>query len=1024
MTKMVGNSCLLVEAFPEAAKGPICSAYFSTTDLTEKTWYDFETLAKADDVTFWTVIAHHKKLSHFITAGLSKIDHAQHSTSPAVRRGVKKSHMKALTSVLLRMGCDTAECVRRRVDVADLARKINTLLPLKQFLIFNASVIQLRHGILACVAGCSFHMVNPLYLCNYPTLLLEWREVVDQIVKRCVKELGRGRYQRLSGDILILFEQTYRVVKSLWALLSSCPYIADYLPVSTVLRGLRIVVDVVSPLLQHFLLHCDTLSTRRELLSKLNAGIINASLSAAMILLLFRSFCTDIRSAGDNKNTEKGSDSQGEGGGGAAARGETAFLLLELVQTVEERLRESAEVYLRGYSRLLLNAAASISSGAGAGSKAMGSRGNVKDGERERRREGSSRCCDGSTTMSLHSIFSALWKPPSLSPEKEHHRHHHHPQLPQQQQSPPLQAAKGVGQGGIHERRIGEVLLELKNPVIADSGDFASACPKRQRFFQLILAELANQEVPINHSLLHRGLLNPEELEALEGCQQAVLCALAGIPVEDPKTVASPPTPQSASGERGGQDVSRAGEGLQQTTTREENGSLLPPSQGTNIPPNTSASPSPVFPPGSLEACVLEVLPHFSVSAVEAALKHYNEDIEQLITDALIDNLPPHLSSAMQKSQSDEMANESNKEGLDKRQDGSPQSVGPLGVEDEVFLLEGTEKAKYGLEDVQLVFHPGALRQSSNDPSPFHLSNEDFDDALQLRDLSLFFWDGNSDSSSHKKVRCGSGSIGEGEEQDDEEEGEGDEDDETRDRERREDEGEEEGPTDYVTYNREGEQDTWGWSSSPAKAFQVSEEMKDRIRLLSDMMMYEDELDDEGMQEVEMRNPNRPTGTTRAKKWSREDGNGECDSGEDDEEDNDQDEDEHDEQGEGGNRHPNEMRNGGVERAAEWEAAVDSGWKVQGKWEKKMAPGAYNRPPRSDYDKKMFYGRREKDRASQRTEGTTEGGGQTSVMQSRHGEGRNEQHRDPENRPAYTKKNKTVKSVKKAHPRGRAIPPF
>lgn len=993
MSRNGGRSCLLSEAFPDVEQASICSAYFTTADLTEKTWYDFEVLAKADDVTFWTVIAHHKKLSQVIRKGLAKIDHAQHATSPAVRRSVKKSEVKAITSVLLRIACDTAECVKRGVDATDLAKTIDTLLPLRQFLVFNASLMQLRHGILACVAGCSFHLLNPMYLCAYSSLMLEWRETVDQIVKRCVKELGRGRYQRLSGDILVLFEQTYRVVKSLWALLSTCPFIADYLALESVLRGLRIVVDVVSPLLQHFLLHCDDLNTRRELLSKANAGVVNASLSAAIILLLFRSFFTstpmattsDDNATPSSRNTEQKICSEDR------VRERMGYLFPEIVETVEERMRESAEVYLRGYSRILLHIpTTSIEKGDHRrdGPPASGRHG--RRGEEE-----PFRCEDALPVVPLHSLLTALWLPPSLSTVH-----------PSSSAVPLTGVGKHSGGGGMQDRRIGEVLLVLKNPTIADSGDFVHASPKRQRFFQLVLAELANQQVSLDASLVQRGFLTDKEADTLGSGQQAVLCALAGIPFEEPTlpsgTVTGPSSSTPGAGTRNG-GVAIEGE------------TSLATGRGA-VPDSSSPVDSFPFPPDSLEASVHEVLPHFSISMIQTALAHYNNDIEHLITDALVENLPPHLSSALQHPSAGEA------------HEGRPETFGEANLELEV-PHEGevdsglrpphstsSGKLKGEMQDdtgVPLLFNPDALLTTS-DGVHSHLSKEDFDDALQLKDLSLFFWDSTDFHPGKKGQPHGEGRHERNPIREDDEDGE-EESEDNEEEEMEKEENSNEPDTDYMAYHPEGEE-TWGWSPNPGNAFQADQEMKDKIRMLCDMMMYEDELDDEGLQTMEVKNPNRPVGAAARKNWDLANEMDEFDG------------DEMDEEEEEGSTDDNMVdilpAAGPSTRGMTNERGKDtgSGWKVQGDYGESKPTVPFYRPlPRSDYDKKQFYANREKERMGRHNADPAEES--TEKKEFRAADGKSSNRMESDKRPAYAKKNKTMKFVQRGRGRGKGMFP-
>lgn len=1011
----LSSSCTLQDAFPDEGKASICSVYFSSAHLTEKTWFDFDSLAKSDPVTFWTVVAHHQQLGPLIRAGLSKLDHAQHSTSIPVRRSVKKTQGKALTSVLLRLSCDTAECVRRRVDPADLAKKVHALLPLKQFLVFNASVMQYHHGVLASLAGCAFHLVNPLLLCEYNAFVLEWRETVDQIVKRCVKELGRGRYQRQSGDVLLLFEQTYRVVKLLWALLSSCPFVADYLHLESVLRGLRIIADVISPLLQHFLLTCGALSARREMLSKANAGVLNASLSAAILLFLFRSFSTTTTAAttsavqGEPKERRSGWD------------GERRCLRPELVRQVEERVRECAEVYLRGFPSLLFHRV--LEEGRSHEKRQEGG-GGV-------RRGGGGAAVEDGTPFRV--LFEALWGPPQ----------------------PPKSQLEQPTRKGTSEWRLGEMLLVLKNPVISDNGDFARVNSTRQRFFELLLAELANQQVHLDHHLRQRGLLTEEETEVLAECQQSVMGVLAGVPLQEScrgptssSSTAPPDAHAGKSGERGEEQAMVSGVRGEGSSSSGGGGG----GGGGDLPlASTSKTnhPASPFPPGSLGACVHEVLPHFSVSMIQAALQHYHDDVEHLISDALMENLPPHLSTALQTppipGTSPRHGGEAERLALQAALDAAP-----CGGEEEARLLqalvdlsqeEDQEAGPHVMWNPDLLLPTATTTTTTMTPAAaplLQLTNDDFDDALQIRDLSLFFWE-TERVPRQKRTKGGRTEGGEGASghpttwaENEEEEEEEEESEQSTNSEHMVDQLLGDVTADYITYHPDDGEETadWGWSSNTGTAFQVSAEMKDKIKALAEMMLYEDELDEDRDAELPLRNLNRPEGASR-KGGGRRGGGGRWH--EDSEEDEEEEEEEYagaDGVGRG------EVVMGG-ERGRHGEPADAVGENRHGSRvvepDESGAAGGIRAflprpPPRSDYDRKHFQAQREKERlgygAKPAAETQGENEGDSSGAQEnkpKRGGGGGHPAGKSENRPAYEKKKKTVKEMHKIREKARKV---
>lgn len=596
----------LIEAFPDPEK-VICSIYFISSDLNESSWNDLEALVSTDDVTFWTVFAHHPKLQIVLNAAWNLIDTAHHSASPAVRRSVNKEQVQAITSFFVRVACETEECVRRSVDCEDLARRIHFLLPLKQFLVLNEAVLH-RNGSMASTLGYTLHILNPLYLTGYHAFMLEWRETIDQLVKRCLKQLTRGRYQRLSGDILLLFEQTYRSVKQLWALVFTCPFVVQRLPLSQCLRSLRIITDVISPMLQHFLLTCEGLSTRRVLFSKANAGVINAAVQTAAALILFRPFCMVSTDSPLHSNQPTAAPSH--------------FILPELMKRIEERVMDFSRLYVNGFAESIL----------------------------------------------LH------WGPSTQKTQtNSNHRHssHKHQRTLHllYQSLAPLSTAREAT-----NMWIGPVLLHLKNPTIPDSKDFAVAIPKRQRFFEFLLLELVNQKVELR-DLLKRDYLSQEEAETLMELQEAVLCTLAGITLEEPPSAPAP----------------------------------APAAPCPSPPPTRAVKPCDIaFEPDSLGSIIQDVFPDFHPLGIKAALAHYNDDIEMLINDASMNNLPPQLVELMYS------GNESSG-GVAAEFDACESAVREAPAEEPVAVLE---------------FKP-----------PEHLTQDDFDGDALVVDYSVFVWD-------------------------------------------------------------------------------------------------------------------------------------------------------------------------------------------------------------------------------------------------------------------------------------------
>lgn len=284
---MANNS--FTNAFPDHG-GAIAGAFFASTDVTEKTWGSAKLLAEADNVAFWTVFAHHRSLPSVMANLINAADTARSSTSSARRKTVSKEYESSLCTIVMRVATTSGLCTSEKgANPADLARRIDAVFPLS--ILFPISTMLFRRsGAAASITVSSLFLLNPSYLCRLQLHLADWFDNINRITSRCTTEMACGRYQRMTGDIIPLFEQTYRTTKHLWAMLQSAPFTADYIPLSRCIRTLRVIVDVIAPVLQHFLISCDGLRTRRDVLSKANAMIINTSVNSSTMLILFHTF--------------------------------------------------------------------------------------------------------------------------------------------------------------------------------------------------------------------------------------------------------------------------------------------------------------------------------------------------------------------------------------------------------------------------------------------------------------------------------------------------------------------------------------------------------------------------------------------------------------------------------------------------------------------------------------------------------------------------------------------------------------
>ncbi|EKF32660.1 hypothetical protein MOQ_003483 [Trypanosoma cruzi marinkellei] len=284
---------MLKEKFPDS-DAAVCSTFFRTTDASEKTWHDVALVAELDDHTFWTVVANHRNLPLVLRNLITAVDVAH---SSAFRRQLKRSDEHALIAFIVRLATTTSAVLSAGVSLTSVARHLEEIIP--PDVLMPVSLIILRHCFsIASVTITSLILLNPLYLSAMSATATSWCNATSRLSVQCVREVARGRHQRIAGDVVQLFEQVYRHVKHLWALVHCAPFLADYMPLTRVLQYLRVVVDLISPLLQHFLLTCTTLSKRREQLSKANSVFLNAAVNTASILILFRTY---HKVAGDDR---------------------------------------------------------------------------------------------------------------------------------------------------------------------------------------------------------------------------------------------------------------------------------------------------------------------------------------------------------------------------------------------------------------------------------------------------------------------------------------------------------------------------------------------------------------------------------------------------------------------------------------------------------------------------------------------------------------------------------------------------
>ncbi|EPY43050.1 hypothetical protein AGDE_00873 [Angomonas deanei] len=157
---------------------------------------------------------------------------------------------------------------------------------------------------------------------------------------------------------------------------------------------------------------------------------------------------------------------------------------------------------------------------------------------------------------------------------------------------------------GSEKQRVGELLLTLTDP-ITDCKDFEDvAYGARERFTEFLLMDLVHQGFHID-TLLRDEFVDETEARFLGASENVIMQALAGINVED--------APDTNGGEN---------KALQQPKAK-----------------NESNDPAVCM--------VMDVFPHYHVDGIKASLAYYNNDVEQFILDASMENLPPHLISQL-----------------------------------------------------------------------------------------------------------------------------------------------------------------------------------------------------------------------------------------------------------------------------------------------------------------------------------------------------------------------------------------
>jgi len=414
-----------------------------------------------------------------------------------------------------------------------------------------------------------------------------WCDELHALSQRVLSEAKRGRFQRSNGDIVSLFERSFALIQGFWSLLDSNPIaVVPFLPVARVLETLSCHTNIVCPFMQHFLLHCDSLTHHRKQLSNVNSMIMNATVSAASIVVMFYPFKpADVMKEAAAR----------DGLGFSKAVTLRSYTIPSIVESYEEEIIDSLITFLNPLSVpvvLLENSRNSSTSGRGSG---------------------------GSKPPSILQVIDAI--------------------APIQEKDEPSSASKRRQgkRGGGNTGAIGEVisdssiissggmsLSELLMPLIQKAAEEATgSVSDGTNFIRALLGELVNQGGGVDEWAA-RGLINSGDAEQLGS-------NTSSVPAEQQTTK---PTQQFDS-EQDAIDAAIAASmvdtGSAAAACAEENDGLGDATRDER----------------EQISMVMDIAPILGSPGVAlAALRYYNGDLEALLVDATSDNMPPHLLAA------------------------------------------------------------------------------------------------------------------------------------------------------------------------------------------------------------------------------------------------------------------------------------------------------------------------------------------------------------------------------------------
>ena len=551
---------------------------------------DFVRLVETDHKTFFTVLAHHPHLHLAVSKAAAAAEGSICSATKGSHRFTKRQLgalavfvVRAVTDFSVTTGGGRGKNAEFDLDPVTYCGRLQQVFPAPVWMPL-AHLISKVDGESSSVVFNALALSCPGTLSHLQATVMIWCDEVQAFSHRVNAEAKRGRFQRSNGDIVSLFERSFALIQGLWALLDSSPMtLVPFLPVARVLDALATHTNCVCPLLQHFLLNCTNLTQHRKQLSTVNSMIMNASVSASAIVLMFYPF-----KPAEAMRAAAGRD-------GLPFTKAVALRSYTLPSVVEIYEKEVVDSLLNFLSPLSVPVVLLQNAGRSAGSSGA----------------------HYSVLQVLDAVVPLLDKDSAPIPSKTSRR------------------GKKSGVGNIGETvtdasvissggmGLGDLLLPLvQQAESAATGDAADGT----QFIRSLLVELVNQGGSID-DWAARGLIDLGQARQLG----ADLSADPPASFNDPLT-----SPTHVNSEQDDIDAAIAASLADSDNHADGSAASAHPKSGALFG-STPQEREHV-------AMILDIAPVLkSESHALAALRFYNGDMEALLVDATSDNLPPHL---------------------------------------------------------------------------------------------------------------------------------------------------------------------------------------------------------------------------------------------------------------------------------------------------------------------------------------------------------------------------------------------